>query len=64
MKKIFEISGKEVELELLSDDGNGNRLWTDGTKVANESYDTETEESFGLDDDIEGWNYDPEMSLV
>ena len=50
------------ELNFVADDGNGNRLWEDpdSSKVANESYDPETGESFGLDDDIEGWNLDPE----
>lgn len=51
-----------IELKMVSDDGNGNRLWEDENtgKVANEKYDPETLESFGLDDDIEGWGYDPE----
>ena len=54
------------ELELLGDDGNGNRLWLDRelNLVANESYDPESGESFGLGNDIEGWNYQPEDSLI
>lgn len=53
-------------LELLSDDGNGSRLWIDRAtgKVANESYDFETGESFGLDGEIEQWGYSDEDSLV
>ena len=55
-----------VELELLSDDGNGHRLWKDpnSDKVANENYDVDSGESDGLDGDIEGWNYTQEDSLI
>ena len=55
----MEHNGKK--LELLADDGQGNRLWVDRTcgLVANESYDTETDETFGLDNNIEGWGHYP-----
>ena len=52
-------------LSMLSDDGNGNRLWQNAKgKVANEKYDPETRESFGLDDGIDGWGYEESESLL
>ena len=55
-----------IELDLLCDDGNGNRLWIEkeSQKVANERYDATTGDSCGLDDNIEGWGYSEEDSLV
>lgn len=46
-------------LTMLSDDGNGSRLWLDMDldMVANESYDPESGESYGLNDDVDGWGY-------
>lgn len=55
-----------IELAMVSDDGNGNRLWENSETglVANETYDSETGESFGLNDNIEGWGYDESRSLL
>ena len=54
-------------LELLSDDGNGSRLWISPSTglVANESYDPDDPNSEGeLNDDLEGWNCSSESALV
>ena len=57
---------KNETLELLGNDGHGNRLWLSPStgKVANETFDVETGNPNGLDSEIEGWGYSEEDSLI
>ena len=53
-------------VELLSDDGNGHRLWLNRAldKVVNEDYSVETGESVDWNGDVAGWNYDTKTDVL
>lgn len=60
------INGTDYNVVQLSDDGQGNRLYQQvGTeKVVNERYNPSTGEHIEFNDDIEGWGYADDDSLI